>query len=151
MKKTRKANYRPVSRRPKSSRGRFYDLKKNQKDSILKLKWNNNKTVLQNFENINLRDFENQLADDEALSKKNPEKSLNEMDTKIVAKLIEKHKDDYVAMSRDMKLQQLLLLLLQQRQRQLQQQLQQQQLQQLQQQQLQQQQQLPRFALKHEN
>ena len=74
MKKTRRASYRPVSRRPKSARTGYYDVKRNQRDKILRNKWQNNKSVLFNLNNINLKEYEDELADDELLKQITPEK-----------------------------------------------------------------------------
>lgn len=104
MKRTRKAARRAVSRRPKRARREYFDAKRNMRDPILREKWNNRKSPQANFANISIGEFEGQLADDEELKKKTPEKKLNEMETKIISKLIEKHQDDYVKMSRDTKI-----------------------------------------------
>lgn len=103
MKRTRKAARRAVSRRPKRARREYFDVKRNMRDRVLREKWNNRKSPQANFAMFSIGDFEDQLADDDQLQIKTPEKKLNEMETKIISKLIEKHKDDYAKMSRDTK------------------------------------------------
>ncbi|KAL8435719.1 hypothetical protein Efla_005257 [Eimeria flavescens] len=101
MKKTRKAARRAVSRRPKRARRQYFDTKRNLQDPILRAKWNNRKSPQANLAAFSVGDFEDKLADDEELKQKTPEKKLNEMETKIIHNLIQKHKDDYTRMSRD--------------------------------------------------
>ncbi|KAL8269457.1 hypothetical protein Esti_006617 [Eimeria stiedai] len=103
MKRTRKAARRAVSRRPKGGRTEYYDTRRNLHDPILRAKWNNRKSPQANFASFSLADFEHKLANDEALKAKTPEKTLNEMETKIISKLVAKHKTDYTKMSRDTK------------------------------------------------
>lgn len=74
MKRTRKAARRAVSRRPKRARRKYFDTKRNLHDPVLRAKWNNCKSPQANFANFSIGEFEDQLADDEELKKKTPEK-----------------------------------------------------------------------------
>ncbi|CDJ41042.1 hypothetical protein, conserved, partial [Eimeria tenella] len=96
MKRTRKRVLRVQSRRPKSARRGFYDLKKNCLDPILKKNYKNDKTLIQNKQLVDLKQHLHLLADDLQLRTPSPHKRLNEMETKIISKLVEKYKEDYV-------------------------------------------------------
>ncbi|XP_026191065.1 uncharacterized protein LOC34621870 [Cyclospora cayetanensis] len=101
MKRTRKTQYRPTTRRPKRARRGYVDVKRNLADKILREKWINSKSPAANLKRFTIGEFEDQLADDADLMMKTPEKKLNEMETKIISKLIEKYQDDYTKMGRD--------------------------------------------------
>lgn len=75
MKRTRRSTYRAVSRRPKTARRQFFDTKKNLKDPLLRARWNNKLSPQANLSNLQIGDFVQQLADDELLKVKTPEKT----------------------------------------------------------------------------
>lgn len=101
IKKTRKKTKVKVSRKIKKNRA--YVAKGELMCERLKEVWDNKKTMLENFNSIDLKTlYEDRFP--EKIPDRRHEDKINEWERSVLEKLVAKHADDITAMSRDIKI-----------------------------------------------